>query len=88
MTVAARTWAAGQDTLRGFLVLRTRTANDARRALVLRLRGRDPAEPEARAELPPGGDRGEAASRSGTESPRVGAAPRLHAAAARGAQRL
>ena len=61
VTVAARTWAAGEDTVRGFLVLRTRTANDARRALVLRLRGRDPAAPEAPAELPPSVDRGESA---------------------------
>lgn len=61
VTAAARTWAAGPDTLRGFLVLRTRTANDARRAMVLRLRGRDPASPEAPAELPPGVERAEAA---------------------------
>lgn len=61
VTAAARTWAAGPDTLRGFLVLRARMANDARRATVLRLRGRDPASPEAPAELPPGVDRGEAA---------------------------
>jgi hypothetical protein len=60
VTVAARTWAAGPDTLRGFLVLRARTANDARRAMVLRLRGRDSASPEAPAELP-GVDRLEAA---------------------------
>ena len=60
VTVAARTWAAGSDTLRGFLVLRARTANDARRAMVLRLRGRDSASPEAPAELP-GVDRLEAA---------------------------
>jgi hypothetical protein len=54
VTAAARTWAAGPDTRRGLLVLRARTANDARRALVLRLRGRDPSAPEAPAELPPG----------------------------------
>ncbi len=57
VTAAARTWAAGPDTRRGLLVLRARTANDARRALVLRLRGRDPSAPEAPAELPPGFDR-------------------------------
>jgi hypothetical protein len=61
VTAAARTWAAGPDTLRGFLVLRARTANDARRATVLRLRGRDPSSPEAPAELPPGVDPAEAA---------------------------
>lgn len=61
VTAAARTWAAGPDTLRGLLVLRARTANDARRALALRLLGRDPTAPEAPPELPPGVERLEGA---------------------------
>lgn len=60
VTVAARTWPAGPGGVRGFLVLRARTANEDRRALVLRLRGRDLSAPEWPAELP-GFEREEAA---------------------------
>ncbi len=53
VSVAARSWAAAGGETRGLLVLRSKTFNDDRRAMVMRLRGRNESDPPWPVELPP-----------------------------------